>query len=412
MKLIEIGMTNVTKFVCKHPFSHFEINNPNGDVTMCCNNGWVLGNVNQNTVAEIWNGEGFRTARQRMLDDGAHAMCPHTCPVLQGGKRYEDMSWYTDLDPASPVRKNAELNEREFDTGVIELESEPRWFRFTYSYACNLDCYHCYQREDATLHRKLPESFMAELPRYAKIAQIFFPFGGEPFFFAPIRELLTKLAGRIEGKFFFITNGTLLTEQVYEMFEASNIATITVSLDAAARESFEKLRLRGRNASWDAVMTNLKRLQALKRRKGLTFTVSMTVNAVNAREIESFVDLALAYDAEPILLLVANPYQTSGFQREYLTFSAEQIDEMLAQIDRSIVKVRERQMPGAEIHLRHLRTTVLQHRIVNNRPVLFALKNAARRTLRLLPPPLRAIAAKWVQDFRVRQFEALGTRDA
>ena len=45
------------KFICKHPWSHFEINNPNGDVTMCCNNNTVLGNVNQNTVMDIWNGE-------------------------------------------------------------------------------------------------------------------------------------------------------------------------------------------------------------------------------------------------------------------------------------------------------------------------------------------------------------------
>lgn len=400
------------KFVCKHPWSHLEINNPNGDVTMCCNNGWVLGNVNKNTVDEIWNGEGFRGARVLMLREGAHGMCPHTCPVLQGGKRYEDMSWYTDLDPQSPVRRNAELNEDEFAAGVIELKSKPRWFRFTYSYACNLDCYHCYQREDATAHRKLPDGFMTELPTYARIAQIFFPFGGEPFFFAPIRDLLNKLAGKIEGKFFFITNGTLLTDQIYEMFEASNIATITVSLDAATAHSFAELRLRGRNASWDTVLGNLKKLQALKRRKGFTFTVSMTVNKVNAREIEEFVDLAISHDAEPILLLVANPYQTDSFQRQYLTFSQDDIAEMLKQVDRSIVKVRDHQLFGSETHLHHLRATILQHRIVNNRPMLFKVKNTARKMLRKLPDPLRGIVGKWVQDFRARQLESLGTKDS
>jgi len=400
------------KFVCKHPWSHLEINNPNGAVTMCCNNGWVLGNVNTNTVEEIWNGEGFRAARLLMRKEGAHAMCPHTCPVLQGGKRYEDMSWYTDLDPQSSVRKNAELNETEFADGVIELKSKPRWFRFAYSYACNLDCYHCYQREDATLHRKLPDGFMAELPRYARIAQVFFPFGGEPFFFAPVRDLLNKLAGKIEGKFFFITNGTLLTDQIYEMFEASNIATITVSLDAATTGSFEELRLRGRNASWDVVLENLKKLQILKRRKGFTFTVSMTVNKVNAREIEEFVDLAISHDAEPILLLVANPYQTDSFQRQYLTFSHDDIADMLMQVDRSIVKAREHQLSGSETHLRHLRATILQHRIVNNRPMLFTIKNTARKMLGKLPDPLRGIVGKWVQDFRARQLESLGTKDS
>lgn len=402
----------MNKFVCKHPWSHFEVNNPNGNVTMCCNNSMVLGNVNLQSVAEIWNGEGFQRARHRMLEEGAHAMCPHTCPVLQGGKRYEDTSWYTDLGPASPVRRNAELNEREYAAQKLQLQSKPRWFRFTYSYACNLDCYHCYQREDATLHLKLPESFMAEVPAYARIAQVVFPFGGEPFFFAPVRELLDDLVADMEGRFFFITNATLLTDRIYDMFENANIATMAVSLDAACQSSFEALRVRGRNATWDSVLDNLKKLQALKRRKRFTFTVSMTVNKVNAREIEDFVDLALSYDAEPILLLVANPHQTVEFQRTYLTFDGAEINSMLGQIDRSIIKVRDRQLLDAQTNLRHLRTTLLQHRIVNNRPVLFALKDAARRVLRRLPDPLRSIVIRVVQDFRTRQFESFGTKDA
>ena len=28
----------MSKFVCKHPWTHFEVNNPNGSVMMCCNN--------------------------------------------------------------------------------------------------------------------------------------------------------------------------------------------------------------------------------------------------------------------------------------------------------------------------------------------------------------------------------------
>ena len=59
------------KFVCKHPWSHFEVNNPNGDVTMCCNNNTVLGNVNKNSIEEIWNGKGFLESRERMRDEGA-----------------------------------------------------------------------------------------------------------------------------------------------------------------------------------------------------------------------------------------------------------------------------------------------------------------------------------------------------
>ena len=133
------------KFVCKHPWSHFEVNNPNGNVTMCCNNDIVMGNVNKDSISEIWNGDAFQKNRARMRDEGAYAMCPHTCPVLQGGKKYEDLDWYSELSEDSPQKSNAELNEKEYNSGAIALESMPRWLRFTYSYACNLDCYHCYQ---------------------------------------------------------------------------------------------------------------------------------------------------------------------------------------------------------------------------------------------------------------------------
>ena len=112
----------MNKFICKHPWSHFEINNPNGDVTMCCNNNTVLGNVNEGTVIDIWNGKKFQKVRTQMIKDGAHSMCPHTCPVLQGGKKYENLDWYKELSEDGEQRQNAELNELEFKNKKVELE--------------------------------------------------------------------------------------------------------------------------------------------------------------------------------------------------------------------------------------------------------------------------------------------------
>ena len=53
-------------------------------------------------------------------------MCPHTCPVLQGGKKYEDMDWYMELSEDDEQRLNAALNEEEYipvDTSLsIKIE--------------------------------------------------------------------------------------------------------------------------------------------------------------------------------------------------------------------------------------------------------------------------------------------------
>ena len=399
-------MDSMSKFVCKHPWSHFEVNNPNGDVTMCCNNDTVLGNVNEGSLSEIWNGPDFQNMRRRMQDEGAHAFCPPTCPVLQGGKRYENLDWFTELRSDGEVRKNAELNESEFDQGKVVLDSAPRWLRFTYSYACNLDCYHCYQREDAKIRRKLPDSFMEEAKRYSTSAQVIMPFGGEPFFFKPVLDFIDDIEEGGETRFFFITNGTILTDRIWRTLERMQISCMAVSLDAATASSYDTLRVRGRNAEWATVMNNLVRYKQLKETKNFQFTLSMTVNSVNAMEIESFVDLALSLDAEPLILLVANPDQTMEFHKKFLVFSGADFSEMDAQIERSLSKVRAKGgLSDAETYLEQLRAVLRQHRDMGNNPLRFAVTNFLRKSARKLPACVREPLRKVVTKARTKRFE-------
>lgn len=386
--------------MCKHPWTHFEVNNPNGDVTMCCNNDTVMGNVNDDSIADIWNGEKFVKIRGRMVNEGAHAFCPHTCPVLHGGKKYENLDWYDELDPEGPIRENAEKNEQEYNEQKTELDTKPRWVRFTYSYACNLDCYHCYQREDATQRLKLSAEFMEQLPDYVETAQIVYPFGGEPFFFSPIIDFLETHNTNTETRFLLITNATLLTDRVFEILERLPISTMAASLDAANAQSFDTLRVRGRNANWEQVMTNLKRLRALKQRKDFEFTVAMTLNSVNALEIEDFVDLALEMDAEPLIMLVANPYETMDFQRKFLLFTPPQFEEMEAQIKRSLAKVRGKSLQDAEVHLEQLHIRLQEHQRGDNDPMRFATKRVARKVFRRLPENIQEPIRRVVQNHR------------
>jgi MoaA/NifB/PqqE/SkfB family radical SAM enzyme len=388
----------LNKFICKHPWTHFEVNNPNGDVTMCCNNDTVLGNVNDDSIADIWNGDKFSRIRKRMVEEGAHAFCPHTCPVLQGGKKYENLDWYKDLDRDGPIRENAEKNEKEYDEQKTVLDTKPRWVRFTYSYACNLDCYHCYQREDATQRLKLSTDFMDQLPEYVETAQIVYPFGGEPFFFSPVIDFLSDHNTNTETRFLLITNATLLTDKVFEILERLPISTMAASLDAATAASFDALRVRGRNASWDQVVVNLERIAELRTRKDFEFTVSMTLNSVNALEIEDFVDLAIGLDAEPLIMLVANPYETTDFQRKFLLFTPPQFEEMEAQISRSLDKVRAKSLPDAEIYLEQLLIRLKDHRAGDNDPVRYATKKVARKVFRRLPEQVQDPIRRVVQN--------------
>ena len=394
------------KFVCKHPWSHFEVNNPNGDVTMCCNNDTVLGNVNDASIADIWNGSKFKAMRKRMVGEGAHAFCPHTCPVLQGGKKYENLDWYKELREDGEARLNAVLNEEEFAEGLEVLSSTPRWLRFTYSFSCNLDCYHCFQREDAKMRLKLPESFMLEVPEYAKKSQVIYPFGGEPFFFKPVLSFLENHNPDLESRFFFITNATLLTDRIYETLERLPITCMAASLDAATPESFNALRVRGRNADWPTVMKNLERLRELKYRKGFTFTVSMTLNSVNCGEIERFVDLALMVDAEPLVMLVANPDQTSDFQKNFLIFTDAQMDDMFVQIERALAKVRAAGLEDPETFLEQLQTRLRHHHEHHNSMMSFNAANIARKAFHMMPEQFQGPVRRVVQKIRTHSFDS------
>ena len=377
------------KFICNYPWTHFEVNNPNGDVTMCCDNSTVLGNVNQGSIEEIWNGPGFQEMRRRMRDQGAHALCPRSCPVLHGLKNYQKLEWHADLPAGSVSKGNAELNDIELAAGKTKLESKPRWMRYAYSYKCNLDCYHCYQREDALLNDTLPDSFMKQVYDLAPYYQVMLFFGGEPFLYKPVLKMMEEIEVEPDCKFFMITNGTLLTDRMFENLETRNIGLFAVSLDAASAGLFDTLRVRGRTASWDTLMANLSRIAELHKRKGFQFQISMTVNSMNCHQIEDFVDLGLSVDAEPLLLLVSNPDGTSAFQRQYLHFTAAQLAEIAGQIEQSLVKVRARNMPEAEAGLVRLESMLREHRRRANSIVVFNLRRVARTVFYRLPTPVQ-----------------------
>ena len=178
---------------------------------------------------------------------------------------------------------------------------------------------------------------------------------------------------------------------------------MAVSVAAANAESFEALRVRGRTAVWEQVINNLERLKELQSAKDFHFTLSMTLNSINALEIEQFVDLALRYNAEPLVTLVANPFQTYEFQRKYLTFTEEQFEEMQRQLKQSLIKVEERNFEDASLYLKQLGALLIQHQKYDNNRLQFAAKKAARRMFHVLPEQMQIPVRTTVQKLRTNR---------
>ncbi len=76
-------------YPCIYPFTDLAVF-PNGNVGVCCNDCYektMLGNVQRNTLREIWRGEGFDYLRQCMIKGReAYSFC-RECDVIDAGSR-------------------------------------------------------------------------------------------------------------------------------------------------------------------------------------------------------------------------------------------------------------------------------------------------------------------------------------
>jgi radical SAM protein with 4Fe4S-binding SPASM domain len=73
---------------CLHAATYVKVD-PDGTVFPCCRapEELKMGNVNQSSLAEIWNGPEYRELRRRMQSGDLHECC-RNCTVLVGNPHY------------------------------------------------------------------------------------------------------------------------------------------------------------------------------------------------------------------------------------------------------------------------------------------------------------------------------------
>jgi len=317
------------KKICYNPWTHFEVNNPDGSVTMCCDVDTVLGNINEQSIEEIWNGKIYQKMRRMMFEEGGEKMCSPNCLLLNGCKDYQSFSWYSSLPPDTPLATNASLNEEEIRTGKEILKSKPRWMRFAISYRCNYNCYHCYQKDDRKKNITLPAKFITDLKGLAQYYQFLYIFGGEPTIFPEFSGLINLADENPFMLFGMVTNASLIHKYI-ELIKKVKWAFIAVSLDAASSGMYKELR---KASNWEQVNKNIIMLAELRKDQRYEFNLGMTVNSKNCRELYDFVRLSDRYGATPKINLVVNPDGMSFFMK-YLWFSNQKRKDILAQIER------------------------------------------------------------------------------
>jgi MoaA/NifB/PqqE/SkfB family radical SAM enzyme len=283
------GPRNTMGILCHQPFYFMEITT-SGDVYTCCP-GWIkfpIGNIKNNTIAEIWNSNRARYIRRKLYMGEWEKICNPICPRIAVYKHDKHLIHYDYLktfDYLTPQLID------EIRSGKEHLESSPTVFNLSNSKICNLTCIMCdrlSQDDDPQVIEKTARDIFQHLPN---ARQLVLSGMGDPFARPDTRNLLMNFDGRnYDLRINLITNGLLLP-RYWEKVKHQKFGTLLISVDAAKKETYDKIRIGG---SWEDLLQSLAFIKE-NRVKFSSVTINMTVMRHNYKEIPEFIDFAESY---------------------------------------------------------------------------------------------------------------------
>lgn len=195
------------------------------------------------------------------------------------------------------------LHCKEIDS-LISVESPkvkndiyPVDFRLSYDTSCNLWCVTC-RKEKITIRGEQREIMLKAtenlvIPMLKKARSVTMNGYGDVFASKPCRQVLHQVNRKDnpELEINFITNAVLFTEEEWRKFKNIHdmVGTMRVSIDAASKATYDKIRLGG---DWDVLLKNLKFLSRL-RDEGVIkrFIICFVYQRENFREMAEFAQL-------------------------------------------------------------------------------------------------------------------------
>ena len=285
---------------CHIPWQEMNID-ADGNVTPCCN--WkshnnadnpYCGNVKEQTLEQIWNGEVYRKIRRDMASGDLRESGCAKCMIIVRGEpskfRYDEdveAELTAPEGPSSPYAKNMALLKQEVAAGAEVMEAKPTVLSVTPSYACNIRCVHCYQEPLRTKDLNQPSLF-EQISDLAPVLSHISCGGGEPFLLPIWKDFIDQvdLDENPYLTFAACTNATLLTPGMVERIEKFKRVQIGISMDAGTKEVYENVRIKSK---FETVDKNAERLvQITKSRPGSYVSMSMAVMRNNIEDVANF----------------------------------------------------------------------------------------------------------------------------
>jgi MoaA/NifB/PqqE/SkfB family radical SAM enzyme len=294
-----VSSDHTDRLFCSKPFTWFEVSRGKreGEVFLCCPS-WLdtpVGNLDEQSVAEVWNGAAAQEIRRSILD-GSFSYCNgDRCPYLQtvsGPVQYR-------RDVTDPLMRAV------LDDELVVLPYGPRDINCAYDRSCNLSCPSCRTGIIVETQRRAQiERIQAKIDGEAlRDAELLYITGsgdpfGSPFFRRWLRTMERARMPRLQ-RLYLHTNAILWTPEMWASIPAEIrelVHSTEISIDAAREETYAINR---RGATFATLLRNLEFISGLRRAGPLRYLcIHMVVQRNNYREMPEFVELGRRFGAD------------------------------------------------------------------------------------------------------------------
>ena len=290
------------------------------------------------SLIELWNSPGAVEMRRLIVEGRKDDLCEADCPFLFSGRFSEGTVGFVPGPPE--FEANQRLNNQEISERRTILRSLPVAVRIIPTLQCNIRCRMCHQDHDNDI--RLPETFMPDVRKLGKYIYDYNIHGGElliserfhqwvdPDWFAENPQMLLSL----------FTNATKIPKQTWDILECLRINYITVSINAATRETYKHIT--GSDLFHDVVQ-NIKALRELGRvhvLRKFQVTLSFVIMRCNYHELPAFANLAQQLELPFKLLIV-----TGNPKGESINNSPAIIINVLAALEKAWLLASEESRP-------------------------------------------------------------------
>ena len=298
----ETFLLEESKTFCMYPWVHLHAW-PTGGAYPCCmaEHDGDVGSTKENTLEEIWNGEGMKTLRQNMLNEKQSRACVRCYESEKSG-------FFSGRKSAN--KHHGHHIERALETnsdGSVD-KFEMTYWDIRFSNLCNLSCRSCghifsssWYKDQAKLAGKdwaqantplnyagRHETDMWEQlePHLDYVEQIYFA-GGEPMMMEEHYNILDELErrGKFDVRLVYNTNFShvkLKDRYVFDYWRKFDSVAVGASLDGMGAQA-EYIR---KGTKWDTVERN--REMMMETCPNVDFYVSPTLSIMNAWHITDF----------------------------------------------------------------------------------------------------------------------------